>query len=72
MQWIVLVILTGAQNRYEEDPLPDGLNGYYYDNATFEGQPRLQRKDRNIDFLFGGSGPLENIPSHKYSIREPD
>ncbi|XP_026190084.1 uncharacterized protein LOC34618447 [Cyclospora cayetanensis] len=55
---------------YEEDPVPDGIHGAYYDNALLEGQPRIRKTDRNIDVSFSGSGPLDNIPSHKYSIRE--
>ncbi|OEH78827.1 PA14 domain-containing protein [Cyclospora cayetanensis] len=53
---------------YEEDPVPDGIHGAYYDNALLEGQPRIRKTDRNIDVSFSGSGPLDNIPSHKYSI----
>lgn len=59
-----------ARDSYEEDPLPDGIEGAYFDNAMFDGQPRLRKKDRNIDFSFGGSGPLEDVEAHKYSIRE--
>ncbi|KAL8440426.1 hypothetical protein Efla_000314 [Eimeria flavescens] len=54
---------------YEEAPLPDGINGAYFDNASFEGPPRIRRKDRNIDFSFSGAGPLDNLAGHKYSIR---
>lgn len=50
--------------------MPDGIHGAYYDNSLFDGQPRLRKTERNIDVAFSGSGPLENMAGHKYSIRE--
>lgn len=54
---------------YEDEPFPDGLRGAVYDNGQFEGTPKGYRKDSPVDFLFTGAGPVEGVPSHKYSIR---
>lgn len=57
-------------HRYEEEATADGIKGTYFDNPTLEGHPRVVRVDRNIDFSFGGSGPLSDLKVHRYSIRK--
>ena len=49
-----------------------GLQGEYFENITVEGEPKLVRRDVNIDFDWGegaGSAPAEGLPSDFFSIR---
>ncbi|CDJ44018.1 LCCL domain-containing protein, putative [Eimeria tenella] len=55
---------------YEEDPPADGLRGAYFDNCCFEGPPRIQKIAKDVNFSFSGSGPLEGLKVHNYSIRK--
>ncbi|XP_026193807.1 uncharacterized protein LOC34618352 [Cyclospora cayetanensis] len=54
---------------YEDDPQPDGLRGAYFANDRFQWPPKKYRTDRKVDFLFFGDGPIDEVPSHAYSIQ---
>jgi beta-glucosidase len=46
-----------------------GLHGEYYDNNRLEGQPRLVRTDRDIDFRWTLNSPGRGIPFDWFSAR---
>lgn len=53
---------------YEEEPLGDGLKGYYFDNEGFVGSSKMQI-DPVIDFDWAGEPPKEGINHENFSIR---
>ncbi|OEH77246.1 LCCL domain-containing protein [Cyclospora cayetanensis] len=61
--------LQDMLSRYEDDPQPDGLRGAYFANDRFQWPPKKYRTDRKVDFLFFGDGPIDEVPSHAYSIQ---
>ena len=46
-----------------------GLKGEYFNNVDCSGEPVLTRIDPVIDFKFGKSSPIPNLPATYYSIR---
>ena len=46
-----------------------GLNGEYFDNNTLDGEPRLTRVDRQVDFRWTLNSPGRGIPFDWYSVR---
>jgi len=46
-----------------------GLQGEYFDNATFSGSPKLVRVDDHIDFDWRDSAPAAGLPEKGYSVR---
>jgi beta-glucosidase len=46
-----------------------GLRGEYFDNNRLEGQPRLVRTDRDVDFRWTLSSPGRGIPFDWFSAR---
>jgi beta-glucosidase len=46
-----------------------GLTGEYFDNIRLEGQPRLVRTDRQVDFSWTLNPPGVGIPLDWYSVR---
>jgi beta-glucosidase len=46
-----------------------GMRGQYFTNATFSGQPAVERIDTLTDFWWYGSGPAEGIPIECFSVR---
>lgn len=46
-----------------------GLKGEYFANVNFSGKPALTRIDPVIDFKFGKTAPVSNLPATYYSIR---
>ena len=46
-----------------------GLQGEYFDNASFNGMPKLVRVDEHIDFDWKDSVPVANLPEKGYSVR---
>ncbi|KAF8823008.1 PA14 domain-containing protein [Cardiosporidium cionae] len=53
---------------YDENPWPDGLRGSFFNNPFFEGAPRGFRNDKEVNFHFSASGPIEGVSSQKFSI----
>lgn len=47
---------------------PGGLKGEYFDNPNLEGNPKMTRTDKNIDFEWGYGGP-EGLPTDNFSVR---
>lgn len=45
-----------------------GLVGEYYANRNLEGEP-VYRLDERIDFDWGNSSPMDNIPADSFSVR---
>lgn len=46
-----------------------GLKGEYFNNVDCSGEPVLTRIDPIIDFKFGKTAPIPNLPATYYSIR---
>jgi beta-glucosidase len=46
-----------------------GLKGEYFDNLTFNGQPKLVRTDRIISFNWSRVAPADDFGSTKFSVR---
>jgi beta-glucosidase len=46
-----------------------GLRGEYFDNIRLEGEPRLVRTDRRVDFGWTLNSPGRGIPFDWYSVR---
>lgn len=46
-----------------------GLQGEYFDNIRFEGQPRIVRTDARMDFRWTLNSPGRGIPFDWYSVR---
>ncbi|MDP4205342.1 MAG: glycoside hydrolase family 3 C-terminal domain-containing protein, partial [Bacteroidota bacterium] len=47
----------------------NGLKGEYFDNISFEGQPKVTRTDEQIQFGWTLFSPHESIPYDWYSVR---
>ena len=47
----------------------DSLRGEYYDNITLEGEPRLTRRDEQIDFHWTFNPPAPGLSVDWYSVR---
>jgi alpha-glucosidase (family GH31 glycosyl hydrolase) len=45
-----------------------GLLGKYYDNAKLEGDPKVIKPDKKIDFNWGNGSPNEKIGSDNFSV----
>lgn len=43
--------------------------GEYYTNRNLDGNPRLRRNDREINFNWGSGSPSSRIPDHNFSVR---
>jgi beta-glucosidase len=46
-----------------------GLDGEYFNNADFQGQPVLTRVDKQIDFDWDAASPAAGIPATAFSVR---
>lgn len=46
-----------------------GLNAEYFDNDDFAGEPKHQRVDENIDFVWWDKAPFEDLNQEEFSIR---
>jgi beta-glucosidase len=46
-----------------------GLKGEYFDNADFDGRPRLTRIDRTIDFDWDHVAPARALDPNHYAVR---
>lgn len=46
-----------------------GVVGEYFDNQELNGQPVLERLDRNISFNWGSGSPDAKVPADKFSVR---
>lgn len=46
-----------------------GLLGSYYKNIDFSGEPDSIKTDKTINFGYGYSGPFEDFPTDKFSVR---
>ncbi|HSL71349.1 MAG TPA: glycoside hydrolase family 3 N-terminal domain-containing protein, partial [Longimicrobiales bacterium] len=45
------------------------LRAEYFDNIALEGEPRVVRKDSNIDFRWTFNAPARGLPTDWYSVR---
>lgn len=50
-------------------PIPQGFVGQYYANKNLAGTPKLTRTDPAINFDWGKSAPVPNLPADKFSVR---
>lgn len=46
-----------------------GLQGEYYDNTKWEGEPRHSRIDTNVDFYWWDKAPFEDLDEDDFSVR---
>ncbi|MFT3867161.1 MAG: glycoside hydrolase family 3 C-terminal domain-containing protein [Nibricoccus sp.] len=46
-----------------------GLNGEYFPNATFSGEPVKRRRDRPVEFDWSKKPLPENMPAENFSVR---
>lgn len=46
-----------------------GLNGEYFANKTFKGEPQLKRIDKQINFKWWGISPDAKLPVDSFSVR---
>lgn len=58
-----------TENLTTPDGKSNGLQGEYYANMTFEGQPAFTRVDPQLDFHWATGSPAENYPSDLFSNR---
>jgi beta-glucosidase len=47
----------------------NGLLGEYFDNKDLNGEPKLRRVDKNIEFRWGGEKPAEGFEKDIFSVR---
>jgi beta-glucosidase len=47
----------------------NGLEAEYFTNKELQGEPKLRRIDKNIDFRWGGDKPAEGIGVDSFSVR---
>ncbi len=47
----------------------NGLQAEYFSNKTLQGEPKLRRIDKNIDFRWGGGKPAEGFEVDNFSVR---
>ncbi|MFW6267497.1 MAG: glycoside hydrolase family 3 C-terminal domain-containing protein [Marinilabiliaceae bacterium] len=52
-----------------EDMEENGLNGEYYDNSEFEGDPKHTRVDEKIDFTWWTDAPFEDMEYDNFSVK---
>ena len=52
----------------DESLKEEGLKGEYYDNRNFEGNPKLVRVDKQVNFLWGDKSPAEGIGEDYFSV----
>lgn len=45
-----------------------GLNGRYFDNRNFEGEPEIIRRDKHIDFLWNDKTPISGEMADHFSV----
>ena len=57
------------EHQDEHGEYRDGLNGEYFDNATFSGPPIQNRTDSHIDFDWSNSAPSVSFSSDRFTIR---
>lgn len=66
---LLQVIPTAHLRPIKPDTNETGLNGAYYPNAHFAGQPQLERIDRQINFTWKDSSPLTGQWGDHFSAR---
>lgn len=47
----------------------NGLQAEYFSNKNLQGEPKLRRIDKNIDFRWGGGKPAEGFEADNFSVR---
>ena len=47
----------------------EGLKGEYYDNAQFDGEPKMVRVDRKVNFDWNRVTPSANFPTETFAVR---
>ncbi len=52
----------------EEEPSGDGVNGFYYDNEDFQGNP-IVKESEDINFDWSGESPIDKINHENFSVR---
>jgi beta-glucosidase len=52
-----------------DDLSENGLNAEFFDNSTFEGEPKIVRVDKSVDFTWWTSAPAEGLTYDKFSVR---
>lgn len=53
----------------DNDLTTNGLNGEYFPNKTFSGEPVLKRTDKQINFKWWGTSPENRLPVDSFSVR---
>lgn len=64
--WPILNIIPSANLK---NRLQNGLQGEYYSNINWEGEPTLTRNDANIDFTWMPEKPIEDLEKDDFSVR---
>lgn len=54
---------------YENESPGDGINAFYYDNEDFIGEPKVVKKDNQVDFSWDNEEPTEGINQDNFSIK---
>lgn len=60
--------VIGASVLQTPDGKP-GLEGHYYDNIDFKGEPKLVRVDPSVNFNWNQDAPGARIPRENFSVR---
>ena len=67
-QGVSVPVPASALRTGGKDATP-GLRGEYFDNAGFDGKPRLVRADRRIDFDWDEVPPAKGFAADNYAVR---
>ena len=65
-----VVALEPIESRYlvSQDGDSGGLNGRYYDNGSFEGEPAMERVDKEVNFIWYDQTPVTGKMSDHFSV----
>jgi beta-glucosidase len=63
------VPVPSAYLRTDTSLKTEGLKGEYFDNAQFEGAPKMARVDSKINFDWNRVAPAANFPAQTFAVR---